>query len=112
MRICALDPRFVHVAGDLARYRLHPMSMCTDRWKMWKGFHDAICIQQRLWGEDSDVAAALAAKKEQMNAIYGYGENPFRNALVRLSRNEAFIKHMPWKGRHALSRVLGIELDH
>lgn len=97
MRIFALPVVLRHVPGKLASYRVHETSMARDEWKMWKGFSAAIAKQRRLWRRDPHMSKLLSEKSTQIDARYGFGKNPFRNALVRASRSPRFKQHLHWR---------------
>jgi hypothetical protein len=106
MRIFALPVVLRHVPEKLAAYRVHEKSMARNEWKMWKGFSAAIAMQRRLWRRDPKMLTLLAEKRAQIDARYGFGKNPFRNALVRVSRSPRFKQLAHWRLRELVYRMI------
>lgn len=70
MRILEVDPIVLHTPGELAIYRLHPDSMTTDQWMMWRGFACAIRNRRRHFRGDPIVRDLLLEKLVELAGAY------------------------------------------
>jgi glycosyltransferase involved in cell wall biosynthesis len=111
MKIFALQPNILHIPYPLAFYRLHGASMCVNRYKMWRGYRDAIRIQLGVFKHDPIMRAVLKAKMCEMRAIYKQPEWLYRikdclqrvgmsgnRLMARFSRSlfKGYKRFMPW----------------
>jgi glycosyltransferase involved in cell wall biosynthesis len=70
MRIFALDPIIFNIPEQLAIYRLHNDSMCSNAQQMLSGFCKALEKQIALGEEDRELNATLRNKHLYMKRLY------------------------------------------
>ena len=96
MRILEVDPIVVHTPGELAIYRLHPDSMTTNQWMMWRGFARAIRNRRRHFTGDPIVRGLLLEKLIELAGVYEEARKETRGAAVR--RTMDVLRRMaPWR---------------
>ena len=103
MRVFALNPRVVHVPGDLAIYRWHPSGMSLNLKRMRNGFLMAIDIQLALCQNDPVLRKILEQKREQMDAVYA------KRVWLRRLRLAWLKSWVPWPIQRAFGRVFGTD---
>jgi len=107
MQVFGLPVTLIHVPATLSVYRVHAQAITRDEYLMWKGFAAAIARQQQIWQADPAMSRLLSERMTRTTIRYGYSGNPFRNALVGLSRSVRFKQHVPWPVQKLVYRILG-----
>jgi hypothetical protein len=95
MRILSVDPIVVHTPGELAIYRLHPDSMTTNQWMMWRGFARAIRDRRRHFTGDPIVRELLLEKLVELTGVYQETREEAGGAAVRRTI-DALRRIAPW----------------
>jgi len=96
MRIFATIPRVLYVPDVLATYLYRGDSLSADFSPMRQGFLEAIRKQQRIFRDEPDMRATLAATARRVRDQYRDSAFP-RSAYLRASRatKAAMRKHLP-----------------
>lgn len=102
MRVLAEDPEIYPVQEELALYRVHGSSMCTNQDAMWRGYALALLKQMRLHRWDWPLHATLRRKYVQMRTFYLGPPEPLSGTVKRYFRlgqqglGRAYRKTVPW----------------
>lgn len=70
MRVLAQKPEIIPVQEELALYRVHAKSMCTNRGAMWQGYAQALENQRCLYRWNLPMRLAFRHKYAEMKAFY------------------------------------------
>jgi len=102
MRIFALDPRVVHVHGELAVYRQHPNSVSRNLSRMRRAFRTAVDAQLLLHQDDPVLRNILELKRAKMDALYAKSE--------WVQRRRAWWKRwVPWPIQRAFGKMFSTD---
>ncbi len=104
MRIFALNPRVVHVPGDLAVYRQHPRGMSQNVARMRRGFRKAIDAQLVRYQNDPVLRGLLEQKRAEMDAVY------FRRIWMKRVHLDWWRRWVPWPIQRAFARIFSTDV--